>query len=129
MARTVYSPETKAAALAALLQGQSVRGVATEYRIPVGTVMAWSAELRRDPEVMPSTSHAVAIRKKEEIGHLLLEYLHTNLETLRQQSLMFRDPKWLQKQSAEGVAVLHGVLTDKTIRLLEALSAAANPPL
>src|SRR5262249_14728366 len=64
--------------------------------------------------------------KKEEIGRLLIEYLRTNLETLSLQSMMFRDPTWLAKQSAEGVAVLHGVLTDKTTRLLQALSAATT---
>lgn len=121
--KTVYSPETKAAALAALLEGQAVGRVATDFRVPVGTVKAWNSGARR---ITAGTQPValVATQKKEEIGHLLLEYLHTNLETLRQQSLIFRDPKWLEKQSAEGVAVLHGVLTDKTIRLLEALSAA-----
>jgi len=38
MAKTTYSPETKAAVMAALLEGQSVCKVAKEYSIPKGTV-------------------------------------------------------------------------------------------
>ena len=64
----------------------------------------------------------VATEKRDAIGPLLIEYLHTNLETLKIQSVFFRDTAWLAEQSAADAAVLHGVMTDKTIRLLEALS-------
>ncbi len=33
----------------------------------------------------------------------------------------FRDEDWLYKQDASELTVLHGVVSDKTIRLLEAL--------
>ena len=39
--RSTYSPETRAAALAALLAGQSVSKVAEEYNLPKGTVSNW----------------------------------------------------------------------------------------
>lgn len=126
-ARRKYSPETKAAALASLLEGQAVSRVATDLDVPVGTVKAWSAAARYLASGPETAVVSVATQKKQEIGGLLLEYLHTNLETLRHQSVVFRDPRWLASQSAEGLAVLHGVLADKSIRLLEAMSAATGP--
>jgi len=85
--------------------------VAREYKIPKGTVSSWKTR--------PLAGDAT--QKRDAIGALLLEYLHTNLETLKAQSVFFRDVGWLAKQSAADAAVLHGVMTDKTIRLLEAL--------
>ena len=119
-AKVKYSDETKAAALAALLAGQSVSAVAREYKLPKGTVSNWKNHPSQDG-VRPDRT-----QKREAIGALLLEYLHTNLETLKQQSVFFRDTAWLAKQSAADAAVLHGVMTDKSIRLLEALGGTGD---
>ncbi len=108
-----YSEETKAAVMAALLSGQSVGQVAREYHIPKGTVSGWKKV------AIPNDA-----TQKKDIGVLLLAYLETNLETLRAQAEHFRDFKWLTKQNAADLAVLHGVMTDKAIRLLEAMSNA-----
>jgi transposase-like protein len=110
-----YSAETKAAVMAALLTGQSINQVAKEYNLPRSTVASWR---QRAPGVQPVQD----TKKSAEIGDLLLQYLKTNLETLRVQAEHFRDKAWLSRQSAESAAVLHGVMTDKAIRLLEALS-------
>ncbi len=112
-----HSSEVKAAVVAALLQGQSICQVAKEYHVPKGTVSYWKQTLgsRQTPT------------QKKEIGDLVLEYLRANLETLKAQAEQFKDPKWLSRQSAENAAVLHGVMTDKAIRLLEAFSADDDP--
>ena len=109
---TNYSDETKAAVMSALLAGQSISQVAKEYNIPKGTVSYWKNNLggRENPT------------QKKEIGDLLIDYLRTTLEALKAQAEHFKDVKWLRKQSAESAAVLHGVMTDKAIRLIEALS-------
>lgn len=113
-----YSPETKAAVLAALLEGQSINSVAREYNIPSGTISNWKNR---------SGAPKNGIQKKsDEIGNLLLEYLATNLQTLKIQSEQFQDIKWLSKQNAADAAVLHGVLTDKSVRLIEAMSSVTN---
>lgn len=109
--RQEYSPETKAAVMAALLAGQSVSQAAKAYSIPRGTVGRWSAEIETE-----------RYRKKAEIGELLIEYLKEGLTTLREQVKVFRDEAWLKEQSASELAVLHGVIADKQIRLLEALA-------
>ncbi len=120
MARRSYSDETKAAVMAELAAGQGVGKVADEYRIPVGTVKAWKRRVKSE--------HPVATQKKEAIGDLLVQYLETNLRTLKAQSEVFADPEWLKKQSASEAAMLHGVLTDKTVRLLEAMAPPSGYP-
>lgn len=109
-----YDNATKAAVMAALLAGQSIPQVADQYRIPRGTVSDWRkravSEVRSQPtqkEDMPA------------IDELLRDYVNENLTTLREQAKFFRDLHWLAKQDASALAVLHGVLADKTIRLLQ----------
>lgn len=116
-----YSEETKAAVMAALLAGQSVSKVADEYNIPPGTVRSWKSR-----QANGETVAVVATEKREEVGELLLAYLYANLRALKAQTAVFSDPAWLAKQDAGEVAVLHGVMTDKAVRLLEALGANNN---
>ena len=116
MARREYSDEIKAQVMAALLAGQSIYEVAKTYKIPAGTVKSWRRNSREFRPVDP--------QKSSEIGELVLEYLRENLITLRAQVEHFRDPKWLSRQDASELAVLHGVVTDKAIRLLEALDSS-----
>lgn len=118
------SSDERAAVMAALMAGQAVSSVAKEYNLPEGTVKAWKSRYLKEPapELQPLQPTAT---KKAEIGELLVGYLRTNLETLRVQAEFFQDREWLAKQGASELAVLHGVMTDKSIRLLEALNNAA----
>lgn len=123
MARREYSEETKAAVMAALLTGQSVNAVAREYNIPKATVSSWKSRV-----VEPALREAVAggATQKNDIGGLITAYVEEGLITLRKQAEFFRNEAWLLDQDASSVAVLHGVLMDKEMRLLEMLSRAAN---
>ena len=100
--------------MAALLTGQSVSSVARDWNMPKGTVSRWKYEAQgvADP--------------KSEIGELLLDYLRAALRTLCVQQEMFSDQTYLRKQPASELAVLHGVIADKAIRILEGI--AANAP-
>lgn len=113
-----YDSETKAAVMSQLLAGQSVSSVAKEYKIPKGTVSSW----KNQTGVEKSSTQ----KRADEIGELLLAYLRTNLRTLDKQAEFFGDESWLKKQTASDAAVLHGVMTDKSVRLLEAMSANAS---
>ena len=113
-----YEPETKAAVMAALLTGQSIGAVAEAYKIPRGTVATWSRIAKTAP------LYEADQPQKREIGDLLLDYLRANLQALRAQSELFADKDWLKAQSASELAVLHGVMTDKAIRLMEAFGAS-----
>ncbi len=123
MAKVKYTAEKKAAAMAALLEGQAINKVAADFQLPAGTVKAWRHRMKG-----AATETKVATEKREEIGTLLVDYLHANLKTLRAQQLVFSDAVWLKTQDAGDLAVLHGVMTDKAIRLLEALGGVSNAP-
>jgi len=114
---TTYSDETKAAVFAALLTGQSIRYVAKEFGIPVGTIKAWKSYRANGQNVTMVTT-----QKKEAIGDLIIIYLNELFITLHAQMKVFADEEWLKQQSAGEVAILHGVIADKGIRLLEALA-------
>jgi len=125
MSRRSYSDDTKAEVMAALLQGQRVTNIADEYDIPQSTVSGWKKKVQQKADMDLDDQ---AIQKKEaELGGLLMEYLQENVKALRAQAEQFSDEEWLKKQSASEVATLHGVMTDKAVRLLEALSASDQP--
>lgn len=116
MTNRQYDAETKAAVMAALLTGQAVGSVAAEYDIPEGTVKSWRARAKSVAMVDP--------QKKGEVGDLLLAYLRASLTALEAQARVFADVVWLREQPASELAVLHGVMTDKAIRLMEAFGRA-----
>lgn len=109
-----YPDDVKAEAMAALLAGQSVTAIAKRYSIPKGTVSSWRKQARQKVKAGAEST------QKTTLDELLMGYVRENLLTLREQARVFRDEEWLQRQSASEVAVLHGVLADKTVRLLEA---------
>ena len=111
-----HDPEVRATAMAALLAGQGVTEVAEEYHLPTSTVSRWRTEARAEAG------------RSEDVGALLLDYLQENLTTLRAQAIAFRESRWLAEQDAADAAVLHGVMTDKAIRLLEALDGSGVSP-
>jgi transposase-like protein len=96
--------------MAALLAGQAVQQVANEYKLPPSTVSRWRKKAR---------THA---GRSDDVGELLLAYLSETLTTLRAQTVAFRDPAWLRAQDASSAGVLHGILADKAVRLLESLN-------
>lgn len=131
-----YEPEVKAAVIAALLTGQSVSSVADEYNIPRGTVSSWK---KREAEPLLKQAVATDATQKREsvasegdeptanVGPRIITYLEKSLDSLAAQADHFADKKWLDKQTAAEIAVLHGVQADKAIRLIEALNRASEP--
>lgn len=120
--RGKYSAETKAAVLAALLAGQATETIARDYNLPEGTVKGWKSKMRKGETPVTTTP-----AQKADVGELLLEFLREGLATLKhQQTTLFRDSVWLREQSASEMAVLHGVIADKCVRLLEAMSGAGQ---
>jgi len=114
--RREYSDEEKGAVMAALLEGQSISKVAEAYQIPRGTVAAWAGQVRGE-----GYSNPVATSKKERIGELIVENLEASLEATKAMAHVFADKEWIKKQNAAEIAVLYGVIQDKTFRILEAL--------
>lgn len=114
MARREYSDETKAQVMAALLTGQSVSKVADDFSIPYSTVGTWA----KDAKGLIRDS---SIQKKERIGDLVIDNVEAALEATRALADVFADREWIEKQEASQLAVLYGIVSDKTYRILEAL--------
>ena len=113
---TKYTPQQRAEVTAALLAGQAVNAVAKEYKMPKSTVSRWKMEALKGRFDKNGVN----------VGDLLLSYLQENLQALRKQAALFGDHNWLRKQNAADIAVLHGIMTDKAIRLLEAYGRATE---
>lgn len=111
----------RAAVIGALLAGQSIHEVARAYNVSRRTVLDWKRTAGIITRVPP--------QKADELGELISGVLRANLRAV--QILAERigtDPDWWRKQQASDLAVLSGVLTDKSIRILEALEAAEPTP-
>lgn len=111
-----YSPEVKAAVMAALMDGQTIRQVERELGVPKSTVAAWSKEISGVVPFVPDT-------KKEQIGELIIDLLIAKLEGQIAMAKHSGDKEWLKKQDASAFAMLYGVSDDKLVRLLEKLES------
>ena len=118
MPKQQYDAATKAAVMAALLSGQAVNAVAKEYNIPASTISNWKAATKLE--------NAIDQEQRYEIGDLLLVYLREILNALTLQAKHFGKAAWLDSQSADSLAVLHGVAADKAIRIIEALAGGED---
>lgn len=119
MSTKPYPPEFKAKVLAAVATGQSVNSASKEFGVSRAAIMDWQREtgLSRPTDV--------AQQKRIEIGEQLVGYLQESITTLEFLVRCVRDEKWIKKHSPNDVAILYGVLTDKSVRLLAALQ---SPP-
>jgi hypothetical protein len=105
--------------MAALLTGQGVNEVAREYNLSKSVVSRIKNSLA--PEILEQLEPK---NKGEQIETLLYEYLTATLQTLKKQAEIVGERKYVTKQPAGELAVLHGVMADKGIRLLEAAERA-----
>lgn len=118
-----YTDETKAQVIAKILLGHSVSQIAEDHGIPYSTVATWKAKaLNVDVE-----TQQISIQKKENdediksrISSKLLVYLEANIDAAIAQLKVFSDPNWIREQSAQEMAILHGVMSDKSVRMIQA---------
>ena len=119
-----YDPELIARVVAAVLAGSSVSAVAREYRIPKGTVSTW---VKRKGHSLTDGA-TVATQKRERIGGLIIDNLEAQLEATRSIAQVVSDGEWVKKQPASELAILFGVISDKSFRILEALPDEGGEP-
>ncbi len=115
-----HPPEKKAAALAALASGESVRAVAQRLGLSRTTVAMW-----RDAAGLNEPA-AVVHEKRQALGEQVYELIEDSIRTLRVQLRVAADESWLKQQSAGELAVFHGVIADKTVRLLASLRPTSD---
>lgn len=119
MARGVpHTDETRTEVMAALLTGQGVSEVAARYKLPKATVS------RIKNELLPEQLEQVGTERGERIEEMLFDYLAANLSALKAQANVAADEKYLKAFPPQQLAVLHGVMADKAVRLIEASSTA-----
>lgn len=114
-----YTEPERAAALAdVVLIGTSA--TAAKYDIPRSTLVTWQETF--------SIVHN-PLEKRDRIGSLVAAYLEANLQALIAQAYVASQSEYIERQPADGLAILHGVMADKSVRLLEAISHGhAEPP-
>ncbi len=115
----IHDETTKAAAMAALLEGQSVSSVAKEYKIPKGTVSRWKKA------ALTGGVREERTQKGDEgsMGDLLMELLETNVRSLIAISKATSQEDWIKEQGAAELATFFGVKHDKVVRMIEALNS------
>jgi len=116
-----YTDDEKAAALAdVLILGPGA--TAAKYSVPLGTLKGWQREYEivHDPTI-----------KKGRIELLAITYLEASFQALIAQAHVISQPEYIDRQPAGELAILHGVVADKAIRLVDAISRhqPANPAL
>lgn len=115
-----HSDEVRAQVMAALLAGQGVMEVASQYNLDASVVSRWRSAIPNDQLQL------IASKKGDRIEQLLFEYLTETLTTLKEQAIIVREREYVTKQPAGELAVLHGVMADKGVRLLEAAHRATS---
>lgn len=116
--RQTYSDELRAAALAdVVIIGQGA--TCAKYGIPRSTLGLWQQTYVTRQDL---------VLKKDRIGELAITYLEANLQALTAQAHVASQPDYIERQSAGELAILHGVLADKSLRLLEAIRPSVPHP-
>jgi hypothetical protein len=107
--------------MAALLAGQGVTEISEQYNLPDSTVSDLKKRVENEYGDLRS-------KKGERIEELLFDYLQQNLISLASQAKVVSEREYIIEQPADSLAVLHGVMADKSIRLLEAIERARAVP-
>lgn len=113
-------PEVKASIQAAILQGKKNIEIAQELRVSVSSVCRVKATLS------PDLLERLKEEEFETITGLITQQLTSSLEATIEIAEQCKDANWRGNQKANELGVLYGVLSDKTVRLLEASENAAR---
>jgi hypothetical protein len=111
---------TRAAVVAALLEGQAVTKVADDYKIDKATVS------RLKKAIPAELLQEVATKKEIDIAGKIADHLNASFEALTNILAVTKDAAWLNKQNASDLATFSGVTADKVFRVLEAIENAQS---
>lgn len=116
------SEKVRATALAALLEGQGISEVARRYKLPPSTVRDLKNSINSDEFAK------VRAKKEERLAGLIEQHLEASLEAATSIARHAKNVEWLNKQDADKLGVFYGIVTDKSVRILEAAENAAGTP-
>jgi hypothetical protein len=104
------------------MEGQGITEVAKKYKLPTSTV-------RDLKKTIDSEEFAKVREKKQESLALLIEgHLQASLAAAANIANQTGNADWLNKQDADKLGVFYGILTDKSVRILEAAENAQDEP-
>lgn len=109
---------TRAAIMAALLEGQGVTFVAGQYNVNRQTVA------RLKTKISAEQWNAVTAQKELDIATMISENLQISFAAMRNILQLTNDRSWITKQPAAELATLFGVTSDKVFRVLQAIENA-----
>ncbi len=111
---------TRAAVMAALLEGQAVTKVADDYKIPQSSVS------RLKKAIPQAQLDAIGCKKEIDIAGKVAAHLNASFEALTNILAVTKNESWLNKQNASDLATFSGVTADKVFRVLEAIENAQS---
>lgn len=111
-----HSSQKRAAAIADLLTGETVSEVAARHNLNKSVVSRWKAR------IPAGELQRVATKKGEQLDEAVFGCVRGNLESLTAQAKATSDREWIMKQPARDLAMLHGVMFDKSFRILETVN-------
>jgi len=120
----VHGQDIKGQALAELMAGASVHGVAKKLGVDPATVRRWRAQAGVYPEGAPQNPLA----HEPDFRALTLHYLQESLAAGERILKQTENPAWLAEQRAGELAVFLGVVFDKAARILGALADGESGP-
>lgn len=117
-----WTDAEKAAAVARVLAGESVHGVAKALGVSTSTVRLWRAKGGFDPDATRSDPET----NGPDYRGLILRHMELGLAAAERILAQTQDAVWLGKQSAGELAVFYGVVFDKIARVASALPAGRD---
>jgi hypothetical protein len=113
--RVGYEPVVRYSALCMIIAGNSPNMIAEALGVSYQTIYSWKKNLRGELEKLSEEN-------RTQIQLSLFTTILKSQAALQAQLDVFTDKEWLRKQPAQELATLHGVVHDKSIRLLEAFA-------
>lgn len=99
-----HPPELRAQVVAAIMSGTGVREAARQFGVDPTMASRW---------VQAGVATIAAQEKERDLHALVVEYLVTGFRAMINQAEVFGDPAYCRTQSANDLAISHGVLGDK----------------
>lgn len=119
--RKHHSDAKRAAIIAALLTGQGVSQIADDLKVNHSTVSNYKRQLT------PEQINELNQKRAGRLDDLLWSHLESNFAAMRAITKHVQSEKYIQRQDPSDLAVLFGVIDDKSIRILDAIERARNP--
>lgn len=114
MPKDRHTDHEKAAAVARVRTGESIRSVARSHNVSDATVRRWISAAERRATAREKALAEDADRLAEEINRLTRVLRHELLEGIRQTI-----PRAIERGSLQALAVTYGIVTDKDLRWAE----------